>query len=68
MDYMEQLKACGVPHDDAWFIVDDFLSDGDKDGLMEYIRDLERHRYCTKDVIEEVLSHIGLETIQPKSC
>lgn len=55
-----------MSQDDAWFPIDDFLSDGDKDGLLAYIDDLERSRFCSRDVVEEVLCHVGLEKIQPK--
>lgn len=65
MDYIERLTACGMTADDAWLLVDDFMSDGDKDGLIEYIEDMERP--CSPDVVEEVLSYVGLEKIQPKS-
>lgn len=68
MEYMERLNSCGVPADDAWFIIDDFLSDGDAAGLVEYIENLERNIFCTAEVVEEVLSQIGLESIQSKSC
>ena len=65
MDYIERLTACGMAPDDAWFLVDDFLSDGDRDGLISYIEELEHP--CSPDVVEEVLSQIGLERIQPQS-
>jgi hypothetical protein len=65
MDYTERLTACGMTADDAWMLVDDFLSDGDKEGLIAYIEDLERSKYCTADVVEEVLCVVGLEKIQP---
>lgn len=68
MDYQERLAGCGVSAEDAWFIIDDFLADGDKAGLIAYIERLERSRYCSRDVVEEVLSQIGLEKIQPKPC
>lgn len=63
MDDMQRLMDCGMSEDDAWFIRDDFLSDGDRDGLNAYIRDLERGKYCTREVVEEVLLEIGLEKI-----
>ena len=66
MDDMQRLMDCGMSEDDAWFVRDDFLSDGDRDGLDAYIHDLERKRYCSVDVVEEVLREIGLEKIQPK--
>lgn len=64
MDYTERLIACGLPADDAWMIIDDFLSDGDAEGLLKYIEDKEKSRYCSHDVVEEVLCQIGLESIQ----
>lgn len=64
MDYTERLIACGVPVDDAWMIIDDFLSDGDVGGLLNYIEGQEKSRYCSRDVVEEVLCQIGLESIQ----
>ncbi len=65
MDDMQRLMDCGMSEEDAWFIRDDFLTDGDRDGLDEYIHNLERGKYCTRDVVEEVLQEIGLEKIQP---
>ena len=65
MDYIERLTACGMHPDDAWFLVDDFLADGDRDGLIDYIEALEHP--CSPDVVEEVMRYVGLEKIQPKS-
>ena len=46
-------------------IVNDYMTDGDLDGLISFI---ERRECCSPDVVEEVLSQIGLERIQSKSC
>jgi len=65
MDYAQRLIQCGLSVGDAWMIVNDYMTDGDLDGLISFI---ERRECCSPDVVEEVLSQIGLERIQSKSC
>ena len=40
-DYVERLVICGVNLVDAYEIVDDFIYDGDYDGLADYVRAVE---------------------------
>lgn len=61
MDYAQRLIQCGLSVGDAWMIVNDYMTDGDLDGLISFI---ERRECCSPDVVEEVLSQIGLEKIQ----
>lgn len=40
-EYIERLVACGMNIVDAWEVCDDFLYDGDYQGLAEYVRSYE---------------------------
>ena len=40
-DYVERLVKCGMNLADAWEVCEDFLYDGDYQGLSEYVRSYE---------------------------
>ena len=41
MDYVDRLTACGMNLIDAYEVVEDFLYDGDREGLEDYVRATE---------------------------
>ena len=50
-EYVERLVKCGVNLVDAYEICDDFMYDGDYQGLSDYVRSVEiDHRSKNKDV------------------
>lgn len=44
MDYIDRLTACGINLIDAYEVVEDYLYDGDKDGLDDYVRAVEEEK------------------------
>ena len=41
-DYVDRLTACGMNLIDAYEVVEDYLYDGDLEGLDEYVRATEQ--------------------------